>query len=311
MSWPIEAYLAERELLLAPRTIATYREILRQAERLVGGPLSSLGPGTIASLAASWRLRDQNLSALRGFLRWAKHPLAESVPAGIPPAERRRLIWYTPAELEAIVGACSTPRERLIVHLAAELMLRRVEIERLRLEDLEPLSIRVLGKGRHGGKVRRIPYHPYTREIVSGFTSSRKDSGGVTESFRSPSGLLGLKRSALDLELKKIEEALRWEGVSLSLEFHALRRTGARLFLEAANRIGKGPLEALNELRGILGHEDLRTTLLYVGWEIGAAGATMAAMPRLENRRASAEAPEPEEVMDRVGFRSRTTRKRP
>lgn len=291
MAWPIEAYLEERSLELAPRTIATYRGILRDAERRTACEISTLTSRRLLELASSWSWRDQSLSALRGFLRWTKSPAASLVPRGIPPGSHRQLTWYTVAELEAIVQACSTPRERLIVHLACELMLRRVEIERLTWQDLEPTSIRILGKGRHGGKVRRIPYHPYTRQVVSAFTGSRTGSGSA--SAPSSSALVVLKKSALDKELKAVEESLRWDGVSLSLEFHALRRTGARMFLAAAAQIGKGPLESLLELRGLLGHSSVTTTMRYVGWEIENAGATMAAMPRLENRTAPALAPAP------------------
>ena len=162
-----------------------------------------------------------------------------------------------------------------------------------------------------------MPWHPYTREIISAYADSIEFSLPISATARpgTPGGtdtrsaqLVALKRSALDLELKRIEQGLRWEGVSLSLEFHALRRTGARMFLAAAAQIGKGPLESLLELRGLLGHASVTTTMKYVGWEIENAGATMAAMPRLENRTATAEAPAPEGGMDRVGFMPTTAR---
>lgn len=315
MAWPIEAYLDERSLELAPRTIDAYRSILRDAERRTACGISTLTSRRLLELAASWRWRDQSLSALRGFLKWLGHPLAEAIPPGIPTDAHRRLTWYTVAELEEIVRACESPRQRLIVHLAAELMLRRVEIERLRWEDLEPTSIRILGKGRHGGKVRRIPWHPYTRNILRAFTAGvtsmevSPSARGSADPARKSTAVLGLRRSALDKELKRIQETLRWEGVTVNLQFHDLRRSGARLYMETGVRIGKGPLEVLNELRGILGHEDLRTTMVYVGWDLEASGATLAAMPRLDNRMEAA--PEAEGGMDRVGFATTRTRTAP
>ena len=347
MAWPIQDYLAERQLELAPRTIAAYRAILSDAERRSACEISMLTSKHLLELASSWNWRDQSLSALRGFLTWCSHPLAAKVPRGIPPGSRRQLTWYTLAEVEAIVDACSTPRERLIVHLALELMLRRVEIERLTWEDLQdPAAIRVLGKGRHGGKVRRIPWHPYTREMLRSYISTRALSENGPGSTVTSAGasrrnavsspedpqtsfgsVLLLKKSALDLELKRIEASLKWEGVSLSLEFHALRRTGGRLYVQAGISIGKGPMEVLNELRGIYGHEDLRTTIRYIGWELEEAAATMAAMPSLGERKAAGrENPvgEPDgsarpaggltTPVDRVGLEptvTRTVRKRP
>ena len=314
--WPIEAYLEERSLELADTTIAGYRWVLRDAERRTsarsaasttrcGPSAGTLSRRDILELARSWDWNARNLSCLRGFLKWAGHPLADQVPRGRQPAPRRPRIWYTLAELEAIVAACSTPRERLVAHLACELMMRRVEIVRLRPEDLLGEGVRVRGKGRYGGKPRTVPYHPYTRLVLAAFDSTRTNaptaaarsttsrssraasSGSITGSTdrgTPASSLLALKRSALDNVLKRVEEALRWEGVSLSLEFHALRRTGGRLYVQAGIAAGKKPLEVLNELRGIYGHEDLRMTLHYVGWELEEQAETMSHMPVLEGR---------------------------
>src|SRR3990170_4319604 len=147
--WLIEAYLEERSLELADTTIAGYRWILRDAERRLGlsrggcAGLSDVSRSGILEVAAAWDWNARNLSCLRGFLTWAGHTLADQVPRGRQPAPRRPRIWYTLAELEAVVAACSTPRERLVVHLACELMMRRVEIVRLRPEDLLGEGVRV------------------------------------------------------------------------------------------------------------------------------------------------------------------------
>jgi len=98
VAWPIEAYLEERSLELSPRTIASYRWALRDAERRIHVGISELTPLHLLGLSSSWRRNDQLLSHLRNFLRWAGHPLAERVPNGIPPETRRKLIWYTIAE---------------------------------------------------------------------------------------------------------------------------------------------------------------------------------------------------------------------
>jgi integrase len=353
MSWPVEEYLEERSLELSPTTISGYRWILRDAERRLGseplaektsrsrstrtgtssttatgpsastGALSGLTRRDLLGLAAAWSHNNRNLSCLRGFLMWLHHPLAAHVPKGRTPAPKRERIWYTIAELEAIVEACSTPRERLLIHLACELMMRRIEIVRLRREDFLETGIRVTGKGRYGGKVRVIPYHPYTRILLASFagdggssrarrtadsslfetnrgqsgpkmsSSVRSARSGSSNSSRRtspttrtpPTSLLGLRRSGLDKILKGIEETLRWEGVRLSLEFHALRRTGGRLYVDAGVAAGKKPLQVLNELRGIYGHEDLRTTIWYIGWELGDAAETMTHMPLLDGKR--------------------------
>lgn len=435
VAWPIHDYLEELQLELAPRTVVTYRSVLRDAERRTATPIDSLTRRRLLELSNSWCRRAQNLSILRNFLRWLGSPLAEKVPRGIQPEQKRRLLWYMLPELEEIVRVCESPRQRLLIHLSCELMLRRCEIERLTLTSFEETAIRVLGKGRNGGKIRRIPYHPLTGQLLSAYASSISPSardgstspahsmakgrlhftdiqqmdspessqllrsaiptsdgwrasekpseaqsmGGIvrrpspsgtgfisglssasdpsrksySESFlssrsrenapfssqtiaaddpsvsstdtpmerskssrkSSPSTggetLLGLRRSSLDNELKRIQETLRWEGVNLNLQFHDLRRSGARLFMQAGIAIGKGPLEVLNELRGILGHEDLRTTQLYIGWDLETAGATLAAMPSLESPAEGPAAPAARRGMDRVGCPPTRTRTPP
>lgn len=306
MSWPREAYLEERALELAPASIASYRWALRDAERRIPKALEDLTRRDLLELARAWRHNDALLSALRTFLRWTGSPLASAVPHGIRPDSRQRLVWYTLAEVEEAALACRTPRERLVLHLALELMMRRVELERCRLDWFRETHVEILGKGRHGGKVRRIPYHPYTRTILQTFISASSQSSSTETSPETPSfsadagsgrstmaatmrtpgtsrsrlpSLLGLRKSALDKELKAIGAR-----AGVHLMFHALRRTGGRLFVQAGIAAGKAPLEVLNELRGIYGHEDLRTTMRYIGWEIENAGITMALMPSLETR---------------------------
>jgi len=298
VSWPIDAYLEERSLELSPRTIASYRWALRSAASRISKPLSDVTSRDLLELALAWKRNDQLLSHLRTFLRWCGSSMATRVPRGIPPDSRRRLVWYTVAELEAVVDACRTPRERLLIHLACELMFRRIEIERATWDWFKETHVWILGKGRHGGKPRTIPYHPYTRVILNAFISTPKpqiNSGGISSNISRPTpasrttssttskslpasaSLVRLRRSALDKELKRIGAR-----VPLNLQFHALRRTGGRLFVQAGVRAGKHPLQVLNELRGIYGHEDLRTTMRYIGWELEEAGETMALMPSLD-----------------------------
>lgn len=317
-TWPIEAYLerARARRFWTDRTVSDYRWILRDAERFCRG--RPLRQEHLLPLLLRWRGRTPNMSPLKAFAAWAGWGL--DWPRFPRAAPVRPLTWYTLAEMEVAVEACRTPRERLVLHLALELMLRRVEIERLTRDDVREDHLVLRGKGRMFPKIRRVPLHPYTTAILAAWTgrtgsttasssspgstrgscaaaspgcsTSRGTSGGASAATRatrttaSPSigtssgsrtaAAVGLRRSGLDGELRRIS---RRAGIHLT--FHALRRTGGRLFVRAGIEAGKGPLEVLNELRGIYGHEDLRTTMHYVGWDLEAAAETMARMPRI------------------------------
>ena len=71
-------------------------------------------------------------------------------------SERRR--WLSQEQLVQLYRS-SRHRERAIVALEGFNGLRRVEVLRLRYQDVEFDNgrLRVLGKGRHGGKWRTIP----------------------------------------------------------------------------------------------------------------------------------------------------------
>jgi integrase/recombinase XerD len=73
--------------------------------------------------------------------------------------------WLEPEEAVALRN-CAEGVERVLVHFEMDLCLRRIELSRLRVQDLKPGSMSVLGKGRMGGKWRTVAYRPKTREMI-------------------------------------------------------------------------------------------------------------------------------------------------
>jgi integrase len=66
--------------------------------------------------------------------------------------------------------------ERMLVHCELDLGLRRIEVLRLRVSDFRPgrlCTVRVLGKGRHGGKPREVHWHPDTAAELEGYLRLR------------------------------------------------------------------------------------------------------------------------------------------
>lgn len=108
--------------------------------------------------------RRCRLSALRGFCKWCvahghmvKDPTLTVQAPKIPPALPKRM---TTAEAQALVAEVRhDSRMSLIVLWALQLGLRRVELARLRVEDVDfaERSVTIRGKGGHGAETDTLP----------------------------------------------------------------------------------------------------------------------------------------------------------
>ncbi len=108
---------------------------------------------------------------LRAFYVWLMDtgrreddPSARLPKPRVSPGQPRPL---TPAQVEAILGACSDPRSRMIrayVLLACYAGLRVHEIAKVRGEDVQGDDLRVLGKGGHHAS---LPMHPAIQTLAA------------------------------------------------------------------------------------------------------------------------------------------------
>ena len=190
-----------------------------------------------------------HFAALRRLVRWSGNPLANdpgawATPAGV--ASRRR--WLDREDLARLYRA-TRGRERVLVALEGFNGLRRVEVLRLRARDvdLDGRRLRVLGKGRNGGKWRTIPMSPETLTVL------RVPRPGVLPDDR----LVAVSRSGADLMLQRavVRSGLRERGVRVS--HHDLRRTFGRLSHQAGMD--------LVQLKNLYGHSSLNQTVHYIG----------------------------------------------
>lgn len=190
-----------------------------------------------------------HFQALRQFLRWARNPIASNrslwrLPSGAPVHRR----WLTRDQLIALFRE-SEGVERIIVALEGFAGLRRVEVLRLRTRDvlLNEGCLRILGKGRHGGKWRNIPLQGELDRLVRVWMRDR----------RPEERLVPLSRSGADAALQR---AVRRSGLSSSgikVSHHDLRRTFGRL----ANASGM----SLVSLQGLFGHASPDLSAHYIG----------------------------------------------
>jgi integrase len=190
-----------------------------------------------------------HFNALRRFLRWARNPLAAQRGVWAVPGEaagRRR--WLAPEHLARLYRAAKG-RERVLVALEGFNGLRRVEVLRLRLRDLDfgRQRLHVLGKGRNGGKWRTIPMFSETARVLRSMPHAADQDSKV----------IPLSQSGVDVVLRRVAERAGYPGLGLRVSHHDLRRTFGRL----AHKAGMD----LVQLKNLYGHSSLDQTVHYIG----------------------------------------------
>ncbi len=218
-----------------------------------------------------------NLSILRQFLKWAGNRQTDRIRWPVRGFARSNADWLKDHEA-MVLRELSQGIERMIVHCELDLGMRRVEVLRLKVSDFRTgrtNSIKVHGKGRHGGKFREIPWHPDTPFELEGYLAIREDqiagarvknpSVVIPESlliYERGGELYPYKKSAVDLFLESL-------GKRAGIEFsnHTLRRTCGRMMHRSGSTIG--------EIMQILGHSDPKTTALYLGLDLEDMSQTM------------------------------------
>ncbi|MDE1822433.1 MAG: site-specific integrase [Euryarchaeota archaeon] len=186
-------------------------------------------------------------SGLRPFLRWLHLPLAEDRRAWrLPSGEAAHRRWLDRDQLLRLFAA-AREGERVVIALEGFNGLRRVEVRRLRVQDIDlgGHRARVCGKGRNGGKWRTIPLTAPAEAALREWM----DATHVTEGH-----VVRRKASGIDAMLSR---AARRAGLTVRVSNHDLRRTFGRLAYHSGM--------SLVDLRNLLGHSSVDLTAHYVG----------------------------------------------
>src|SRR5579871_823536 len=190
-----------------------------------------------------------HFAALRAFLRWGHHPLADRASLWkLPSGQSGRRRWLTREQLARLHRA-ARGAERLLVGLEGLNGLRRVEVLRLRAGDvlLAERCLRVLGKGRDGGKWRTIPIHP---ALVAGL-------GLAVRGRRPEARLFPLSASGADAVLRRAVRRTGFAAEGVRVSHHDLRRTFGRLAYQ-------GGMD-LVQIKNLYGHSSVEMTAHYIG----------------------------------------------
>lgn len=190
-----------------------------------------------------------HFAALKQFLRYAKNPTAEHGGLWrLPSGESSRRRWLTKDQLLRLYRHAQG-RERLLIALEGFNGLRRVEVLRIRPADFlggeDALMVR--GKGRYGGKWRRIPLHPTARAAVA----------AAIPGILPGDPLLPISSSGADGLLRRAASRAGLDRGGNRISHHDLRRTFGRLAHDAGMD--------LVQLKNLFGHSSIDMTVHYIG----------------------------------------------
>jgi integrase len=191
-------------------------------------------------------------AGLRQFLRWGGNAVSElSEVWRLPPGSSPHRRWITREELAGLLRSAVGPA-RLIIALEGFNGLRRVEVLRLRAQDVNLTEgwLNVRGKGRMGGKWRQIPLSTIARSEIE------NRIGGLSPENR----ILPYSASWADLELARAVSAAGFSERGVRVSHHDLRRTFGRI----AHSSGMD----LVQLKNLYGHANLDMAVHYIGLDL-------------------------------------------
>lgn len=203
---------------------------------------------------------------LKALLRFIGNPSSETkvtFQADIRPC----VDWLTPDEAQKVLDTELPPNQKLAIVLALCMGLRKVELIRLRLQDIDHSRqcINVIGKGRAGGKLRLVPFHPRFMPALETYNQYRagmilKAKGEIPDNLlvwydratRRVKPYNSVKASGMDCLIRRA-------SVCCEVHFsaHTLRRTFGRLMW-----LSGVPVVVIARM---LGHSSTEQTLQYIG----------------------------------------------
>lgn len=205
---------------------------------------------------STMRVRWQTAKA---FLEWLvdegkiKRNPARRIPSPkCPRAVHRSMIWERARRMH---DACIDARERLIVALGFQLGMRRVEMHRVQIGDIDFLGRSVLITGK-GGHQRVVPLTVEAEKAIVEYMAEHKISAGPL--VRDRTGTRGISAEYIGQIWTRIAyragvKERAWDGVGS----HSARHTAGT---DVAHNCGDAVI-----VRDFLGHVSLSTTSRYVG----------------------------------------------
>lgn len=273
---------------LAPRTIAFYKETIHAVVGILERDHRPFLPRDIRKEDLDYLLdymeecrfavqtRKGYIQALRKWI-WAFHgELCDEWPKIRYPHDKRPCVDWLSTEDAAYLLHYSdkTPLQALVIHLELCMGLRRVEVIRLRVEDVNwgGQYLKVTGKGPAGGSPRLVPFNHDTKDVLSTWMALRaswvnQSKVRYPKSAEIPEQLIvwfkagrlhPYSEEGYGLDKAVIDPLNDMTGLTFSN--HTLRRTFGRALFRAGVPVPT--------IARILGHESTSITLRYIGVDL-------------------------------------------
>lgn len=243
----IDLFLTEcRYLSLAPKTLSAYQWALRKlqaAHRTIPTRAEALVK-LIADQDLGQESKHDLWRVLRRLYRWlsARHRVANAM-ADVPPPRRRKRLPRTleASEIARLLQVTRERRDRAMLALLLDTGIRIGELANLRWTDVQPGAVRVDGKT--GQRV--VPVSPNVLQLLLGLG----DGDHIWVGRKGPLTWSGVNQA--------VRRALYRAGISGSKSGpHMLRHTFGTAYIRDGGNI--------RVLQEIMGHQDLKTTMIYV-----------------------------------------------
>ncbi|NSW58633.1 MAG: tyrosine-type recombinase/integrase [Armatimonadetes bacterium] len=248
-----------------PATVAAYASDCRataawlrqqRGTSLEGASVEDL----VAHIRAQAHLADATIArrirALHAFYKFAElEGVRTDLPTkGLraPKVRRQEAPFVTDKDLQALLNACRTSAERALLLALALAGLRRSEVLKLDLSDVDLDARRLRIRDAKGGKDRIVPMVPELVEALRTHLLSRPDAASPAVFVNSAGNRL--QQTGLQRTFTRWVRDAGLQGCGYTL--HALRHGAATRWLRDGLNI--------REIQLLLGHEDIATTAGYL-----------------------------------------------
>jgi integrase/recombinase XerD len=228
-------------------TIKDYQEYLENRPNKVfkGGLSSKMIRDYLWSVSLLLKLQEQQN-------RLDKNPMSGYV---LPKVESEKRAILTLLEITRLYEACSSLKERCILHVYYGLGLRRSEGEALNLKDIDYKNGWLFVRKGKGGKTRNIPLTAAIQSDLKDYVLNHRPRVHETALFLNTLHKRYRGASALKLVKKLIEKA----NIDKKIDLHCLRHSITTHLIQQGM-----PIE---QVRDYLGHAHLESTQNYIHYD--------------------------------------------
>lgn len=270
----------ENEELCTKCTIKSYISGCKIAFKILATRRVDILPHNVEKQDVIWFLRELDnrglavstrkdyTSALQKICKYYNNNVFDNIELRWAQDTRPNVRWLNKEQVIKLLEVPKTPKQEMAIHLELCMGLRRVEVARLTVDGIHDGYMDVLGKGPLGGKMRSVPFHADTPKVLARFLEDRQKIINFVL-LKNPNASIpkqlflhaykGELRPYSTLKMTAIDDLLNRVCKLVGFRFsnHDLRRTFGNILY--CNRV---PLATISF---ILGHDDIKTTLDYLG----------------------------------------------